>query len=111
MSTRSVSLSLSATVQVKTLQGHGEEWLLSKPDEESKGEQHFYVLVRLNGLDAPEYFIAAGKRVAKACRERHAAYISSKKRDGTPRKDTAMRTFCPEEGDKGAWHLLAKAIN
>ncbi|MDP1660275.1 MAG: hypothetical protein Q8L55_00020 [Phycisphaerales bacterium] len=98
------------TLQVKTIQSGNSEWLLSKPDEESKGDAHFYAFVALNRLGDPEYFLVSGKRVAKECTDRHIAYITGTKKDGTPRKDTTMRTFCPRPQDKGAWESLAVAM-
>src|SRR5215470_9073534 len=40
----------SKTIQVKTAQ-KGQQWVLSRDDEKSKGSNHYFVFVLLNGRD------------------------------------------------------------
>lgn len=77
----------SATIQVKCAQRKATEWLLDKSDEVSKGLNHFYVFVALNGLGAPSYYIVSGKAVAETCASHHQEWLRGKKkrRPGTQR--------------------------
>lgn len=95
---------LSATIQVKTIQTGGTEWLLSKGDEIPKGDNHFYVFVALNGQDGhPDYHVVPGDLVAKSCAENHKKWLKGTKRDGGQRKDTSMRVFRPGTSFRDAW--------
>jgi hypothetical protein len=98
----------SVSIQVKTNQQAYKEWLLGKQAEIARGANYFYVFVNLNGLDgAPEYHVAESGIVAAECKRLHLEWLSSPKRDGSPRKDTAMRVFRdPENKYLGAWHRL-----
>lgn len=94
----------SATVQVKSLQQGRTEWILTRSDEEPKGENHYYVFVALNGRDGqPEYHIVPGNFVAQWCAENHKAWLSGKRRDGGERKDTPIRVFRPGDSFRNAW--------
>lgn len=100
-----------ATVQVKTLQQGRREWLLSKTDEVTKGPNHYYVFVALNGRDGtPEYHVVPGDFVAAWCAENHVKWLSGTKHDGSPRKDNDMRVFQPREDYRDRWDLFASAM-
>ena len=98
----------SVTIQVKTHQGSQRQWLLRKAAETLQEENLFYVFVRLNGPDGmPAYHVVESSIVAGHCREGHLRWLSELKHDGSPRKDTSMRTFRDPEGEyEGAWHRL-----
>lgn len=97
----------AATIQVKTLQSGNQEWLLSKDDDNPKSEDHFYVFVALNGVEGnPEYHVVPGSVVSEESASNHKLYLSKNKKDGTLRKDTAMRTFRPGERFRGKWGTL-----
>lgn len=96
----------SATVQVKCAQRKAAEWLLDKSDEVSKGANHFYVFVALNGLEFPAYYIVSGNVVAESCASHHQAWLRGKKKDGQERKDTSMRVFRPAPSDRDRWDRI-----
>lgn len=94
----------SASIQVKTLQTGRTEWLLDKSDETSKGENHYYVFVALNGRDGhPEFYVVQGEYVASCCAATHLKYLNGRKKDGSPRKDTNMRVFRPRDEHRNQW--------
>jgi hypothetical protein len=95
-----------ATIQVKAIKGSGKEWVLTKKDEACGEPNHFYVFVALNGTKEPEYYVVPSETVAKQCRENHASWLSGKKRDGMPRKDSDMRIFSPGADFCGKWSSL-----
>lgn len=97
----------SATVQVKTLQNSGPEWVLSKSDELSKGENHYYIFVALHGCKGrPDYFVVEGDHVSKCCRDSHQEWLKGKNRDGSDRKDNDIRVFRPTEDCREAWDRI-----
>lgn len=95
-------------IQVKTNQGSPPQWMLSKNAETHRGDDLFYVFVRLNGLEGvPAYHVVESAIVADYCRESHAAWLNGSKSDGSPRKDTSMRIFSDPDGlYLGAWERL-----
>lgn len=97
----------SATIQVKTRQNAGKNWVLDKSDEIPKGSNHYYVFVALNGAAGrPEYHIVQGDYVAKYCREFHQKWLQGKKADGGARKDTSMRSFWPGDKFRDRWNSI-----
>src|SRR5947208_4676256 len=58
----------SVGIQVKASQGGKRDWLLTEAAEADSAENLFYVLVRLNGLDMPDYYIVPRTVVAKYVR-------------------------------------------
>jgi hypothetical protein len=96
-----------ASIQVKTLQRRGKQWLLSKSDERSKGKHHYYVFVALNGRDGrPEYHVVEGDIVAKRCAASHKKWLRGRKRDGGKRKDSNMRVFEPGKEFGARWNRI-----
>src|ERR1700730_6937885 len=55
----------SVGIQVKTNQGRGKKWILNEKIEKDIATNLFFVFVRLNGLDAPEYHIVPRADVVK----------------------------------------------
>lgn len=101
-STRSVG------IQVKTSQSPGAAWLASKKVEEATlAKNLFFVFVNLNGLELPSFYVVPRATVAKYLRENHRRWLKEPKRDGQPRKDTAMRIFRDPTGEfRDRWDLL-----
>ena len=88
----------TANIQVKTMSVDNDAgWHLGPKDEEpSNIKNHFYIMVDLKGPGKiPEYIIIPQKELAIFLKEDYKNYISGKKKDGTPRKDTSMRIFDP----------------
>ncbi len=94
---------LTANVQVKTRsQANTQGWVLGKKVEnETEIKNLYYVFVNLKELhELPDYYIIPHNTFAKYIRNLHQELMSSKSRDGTPRKDSAIRNFKPETRDK-----------
>jgi hypothetical protein len=97
----------SVGIQVKTNQGSGQGWMLNKKAEEDTAENLFYVFVRLNGLDTPEYYVVPRAEVAKHARESHRKWLETPGRGGRPHVDSAIRGFSdPENIYRDRWDSL-----
>ena len=97
----------SVGIQVKTNQGTKKYWLLNEKAEKDSARNLVYILVRLNNLDVPEYYIVPLDVVAKHVREEHAAWLASPGRHGRVRVDNPMRTFRDSENKyRDRWDLL-----
>lgn len=98
----------SVGIQVKTTQGNKPIWMLGKDAENADQAKNLvFVFVRLNGLAQPAYYVVPRRSVANYVRKNHERWLSSPKRDGSPRKDTRMRIFKDlEEVYKDRWELL-----
>jgi hypothetical protein len=96
------------TIQVKTNQHSSHEWLLSAGAESLISDSLFYVFVNLNGYGkAPTFHIVPSKTVADYVRQGHEEWLSGRKKDGTERKDTAMRKFKDHQNKYlDRWDLL-----
>lgn len=53
----------------------------------------YYVLVTLNELDQPDYYIVPSAVVANRVAASHAAYLAKPSKSGQPHKDSTMRKF------------------
>ena len=78
-------------IQVKTTTKTN--WLLSKKNEELVGDSIIYVLVKLNGLDAPEYHIVPSKIIARDLKKSHKKWLKELGKNGQPHNDNPMRVF------------------
>jgi hypothetical protein len=97
----------SVGIQVKTNQGKGKHWVLNKKVEDESASNLVFVFVRLNNLEAPEYYVVPRKAAARFAKEFHAKWLGGTRRDGNPRKDVDMRKFADEKGKfKDRWDLL-----
>jgi hypothetical protein len=83
----------SIGIQVKTNQGRGKEWVLNAKVEKDTATNLVFVFVRLNDLDAPEYYIVPRAVVAKYASENHSRWLSTPGRKGQAHKDNSMRKF------------------
>lgn len=101
-STRSVG------IQVKTSQYKSASWLATKKVEESSLARNlFFVFVNLNDMSQPSYYIVPRRVVVQSMKANHEAWLSKPRRDGQPRKDTAMRMFRDPKGKyRDRWDLL-----
>jgi len=97
----------SVGIQVKTNQSRGKEWMLNQKVETDTATNLFFVFVRLNNLDTPEYYIVPRKIVSDFAHNNHKIWLSSPGRNGQKRNDTPMRKFRdPENAYLGRWDLL-----
>jgi hypothetical protein len=100
-------LDRSVGIQVKTSQHRKAEWLLNKKAETLVDEDLFYVFVRLNGLDMPNYHVVPSAVVAEHTHRTHKAWLLRPRRDGQPHKDNPNRKFEDEEEEfLDRWDIL-----
>jgi len=92
--------SKAISIQVKTKQGTGKEWVLSKKAEDYFGKNIFYVFVNLNNGGQPDFFIVPSYVVAKFTKACHKQYIQR-------HKDNPMRKFQVKDSKYlNRWKLL-----
>ncbi|MBI1328228.1 MAG: aspartate ammonia-lyase [Alphaproteobacteria bacterium] len=97
----------SVGIQVKTHQGRGKDWILSQKVETDTASNLFFVFVRLNELEAVEYYVVPREDVSRFAADRHRKYLQTKGRNGQQRKDSSMRKFSDLEGKYlNRWDLL-----
>ncbi len=99
---------LPVSIQVKTSSGSDPVWILKEKSERHVGLRHFYafVLLREPG-ELPEYYIVPDEDVASLVREGHKRWLSGRRRDGSPRKDSSMRKIKSlDQQYRDAWHSL-----
>lgn len=99
----------SASIQVKTNSDGSSKWILNKKAEEYHAHNHYYVFVALSELGTRSRFhIVPSQVVAAYVRRTHREWLSSPRRDGTPRKDGAIRVFEDPLGEYlERWELIA----
>lgn len=100
--------SKSVSIQVKTNSSGSTTWVLSKKSELFYSDNHYYILVGLNGIgNRPSYYIVPSKYVANYIYTDHREWLKGTKSDGSPRKDSSIRNFRDPAGEYlEAWHLL-----
>ena len=97
----------SVGIQVKAIQGRGKDWMLNQKVESDIATNLFFVFVRLNELDAPDYYIVPRVEVANFARDNHQRWLQTLGRKGQQHQDTPMRKFAdPENKYLGKWELL-----
>jgi hypothetical protein len=97
----------SVGIQVKAVQGKKREWMLKDKIETEVATNLFFIFVRLNNLDAPEYFIVPKDVAAKYAKEGHALWLATPGKKGQQHKDTSMRKFADLKNEYlGRWELL-----
>lgn len=100
----------SVGIQVKTNQSSGKEWMLNQKisdEDQAESKNLFYVFVRLNGMDIPEYYIVPRKAVIKFASDNHKRWLETPGRKGQAHVDTPMRKFSdPDNKYKDRWDLL-----
>jgi hypothetical protein len=98
----------SVSIQVKTNSFGGNKWILNKKAEQFYSDNHYYVLVSLKNLgERPDYYIVPSKLVADYVSTSHLEWLKGNKSDGSPRKDSLIRTFRDQENRfLEAWNLI-----
>lgn len=94
-------------IQVKTVKGSKSNWTLNKKNENLKGDNIFYVFVKLNGLDVPDYYVVPSDFVAKTITAGHKEWLDTPGIKGQQHNDNNMRKFSlADDKFKSAWNLL-----
>ena len=111
--------SRSVTIQVKTRSIHNKlGWKLGMniaTADKAKGQ--FIVLVNLHEKLLPGFYVYTPEDFAVKVQSVYEKYISTPKRDGTPRKAVAFRwfdeiSFAPDDHSrKNDWSLVLAALN
>jgi hypothetical protein len=95
------------TIQVKTEQGSGSEWVLSAKADKAVNSTLFYIFVRLHDLGVPTYHIVPSEKVAEFSKQGHERWLSEPGRRGRPHKNSSMRKFRDTANEfLGRWDLL-----
>lgn len=79
-------------LQVKTNRGKGKYWLLNKNSEELKGDNIYYVLLCLNELEQPEYYIVESELIADNMQKGYQQWLQEEGKK-EKRHETTMRKF------------------
>lgn len=79
-------------LQVKTNCGIGKYWLLNKKSEELKGDNIYYVLLCLNELEQPEYYIVESELIADSMQKGYQQWLQEEGKK-EKRHETTMRKF------------------
>ena len=94
-------------IQVKTTTK--KTWLLSKKAEILIASDTFYVFVKIQGNNHPEYYIYSSEYVAKTVREYHILWLHSPGKNGREHKDNPMREFI-DLTNKDRWDLIEQCV-
>lgn len=97
----------SVGIQVKAVQGRGKSWMLNQKIESSEATNLFFVFIRLNHLDAPEYYIVPREEVSRFAADNHQLWLDTLGRKGQKHNDNPLRQF-KDPGNKyrDRWDLL-----
>ena len=95
-------------VQVKTNHTSQRTWTLSQKAELLSDGGTYYVLVCLNGTDAPDFYVLPSALVAKSVKESHAAWLSGTPKKGGAYKDTSIRKFSFDKAEYNPLRLCAE---
>ena len=72
--------------------------MLSQKAENFHSKNHYYIFVALGNVnERPCFHIVPSKVVAEQIKANHSYWLNRKKKDGTKRKDSAMRKFKDDE--------------
>ncbi len=98
----------SVSIQVKTSSGNIPKWILTQKSESFSANNHFYVFVLLREVGVrPDFYIVPSQVVAEYIATSHRQWLAETKIDGSPRKDSAIRSFRdPVQQYREAWGLL-----
>jgi hypothetical protein len=97
----------SVGIQVKAIQGRGKSWMLNQKIEANEATNLFFVFVRLNHLETPEYYIVPREDVSRFSADNHKLWLETPGRKGQKHNDNPMRQFKDAENNyKDRWNLL-----
>lgn len=100
---RSKKTNKQYAIQVKTTTK--KTWLLSKKAELLIADDTFYIFVRIQGNNHPEYYIYSSEYVAKTVSDYHVQWLNSPGKNGREHKDNSMREF-KDLTNKDRWDLI-----
>ena len=100
---RSKKTNKQYSIQVKTTTK--KSWLLNKKAETLTSPDIFYVFVRIQGDNFPEYYIYSSADVSKTVYDQHVRWLNSLDKNGNEHRDNAMRSFKKLE-NKNRWDLI-----
>jgi hypothetical protein len=78
-------------IQVKTTTKN--DWILGKKNEDIIGDNIIYILVKLNGLNTPEYHIIPSKVIAETIKKGHQEWLKTTGKKGNKHKDSNIRKY------------------
>jgi hypothetical protein len=97
----------SVGIQVKAVQGRGKSWMLNQKVEANEATNLFFVFVRLNHLEAPEYYIVPREHVSRFSADNHKLWLETPGRKGQKHNDNPMRQFKDSENSyRDRWDLM-----
>ena len=99
----------SVSIQVKANSSGKRDWLVGKKAEDFQSPGHYYVFVTFKRLtEKAKFFIVPSQTVAQTVFDSHSKWLKGRKKDGSERKDTAMRHFKIPENSiyEDAWETL-----
>lgn len=88
-------------IQVKTTTKSG--WLLSKKNENIIGDNIYYIFVKLDGFNMPEYYIYPSVYVADSIKIKHEEWLKKPGKNGQLHNDNSMREFKCELTHRDKW--------
>jgi len=95
------------SIQVKTTKESKQSWILNKKAEDFYSLIHFYVFVKLNQDEKPDFFIVPSKKVANYVKKDYQKWIKGKGKRGQTRNESSLRIFRDNEGEYlNRWDLL-----
>jgi len=90
----------TACIQVKTSQQKRNIWVLGEKNEVLKSKYLYYVFVRLNNDNPPDFYIVKSAEVAEAVLKRNKEFLAG---GGVENK---FREFSPTDKSKDNWKIL-----
>lgn len=88
-------------IQVKTTTRSG--WILGKKSENIIGNNIFYIFVKLEGSNMPEYYIYPSDYVANSVKKSHQVWLNTPGRNGKQHNDNPLREFKCDSNYKDRW--------
>lgn len=95
-------------IQVKTTSGTKSIWKMGKKVETLSGKNIFYVLVKLNGLQQPDYYIIPSEIISKEVYANHQKWLNTPGKKGQKHNDNNIRQYRLADDSiyKNNWDLL-----
>jgi hypothetical protein len=90
----------SITIQCKTSQLGGNDWMLNEKSDDFISDSHYYIFVTLGGVsERPRFHIIPSRDVAAHTSKSHREWLQRPGRGGRKHVDNPVRHFS-DEGDK-----------
>ena len=96
-------------IQVKTSNSNKKQWILSRKNEQLKGNNIFYIFVSLNDGQNPSYHIVPSEIVAKYINDDYNKWLNKPGKNGIKHNDNTIRKFRDlNDTFLNRWDLLLK---